>query len=102
MAEPNAGERAGSLAREALEIHRTFVQRGLEHEKDVMADLIRRYNDMLLALEADFDDFHYVPIVGTLSSDATDYKDDWRDELHPTDNGFGQVAELFHRAITGI
>ena len=77
----------------------------LDFEKGVMRDLIDRYGaDALrftLAAMASMDNVHYVEVKGTLSS-GSDYKDDWRDELHPTDDGFIEVARLFHEKIQEV
>jgi hypothetical protein len=64
------------------------------------ADLIDRFNAMLrrvVALEA-FAHVRYVDVRDQLSN-AADYKTWWANELHPTERGFGAVADRFAAAI---
>lgn len=77
----------------------------------MIAQLIDRFNTMLrnLLQEPGFDNVHYVDVRGTLSA-ATDYRDWWANELHPTGgdplfpgkDGFGAVAAKFQAVLSQI
>ena len=73
----------------------------LEPEKQILRNLIDAYNEMLTAVTNPNDLVHYVHVRGTLRHDD-DYREDWRDELHPTDDGFELVAAKFHEVLTDL
>ena len=59
----------------------------------IVRALIDRFNDMLSSLAEQFPAISYVDLRGVVG-------DDWRDELHATDSGFGRVAARFRAALT--
>jgi lysophospholipase L1-like esterase len=75
----------------------------LRDNTDVMADLIGRFNAVLARLpnQAGLGHVKYVNLQGTLSNDLRQerYKDSWDNELHPTEEGFDSVAQVFDDAI---
>ena len=79
--------------------------RNLEQNKDTIVGLIiyfnRQLEDVLQSLGDDFEHVRYVNLHGTLKHDKSDYKDHWSNELHPTDDGFAEIAKEFASAIEG-
>ena len=74
----------------------------LELERTVMRDLIDLYNTMVRDVGDQVPHVHYVEIPGTLSNAPADYRDFWRDELHPTNRGFRLVAARFNEVIQSV
>ena len=74
---------------------------GLRTRSDLTRELVDRYNVMLQALVAEpgLEHVVYVDLRGVLH--ARDYKDDWANELHPTQAGFGEVAARINGALLG-
>ncbi|CAN5763862.1 hypothetical protein BH11PSE8_BH11PSE8_26460 [soil metagenome] len=73
----------------------------VEESKKVMKKLIDRLNQMQIDV-ADSEGFQHVMHVdlrGTLSRNAADYRQDWANELHPTDAGFAKLAAAFAQAL---
>ena len=67
--------------------------------------LVDRFNSVLQRIpsEPGFSHVCYVRVAGTLSSSLTEprkYDRDWGNELHPTRNGFRQVAAKFQESLT--
>lgn len=62
--------------------------------------VIDGFNEMLedLANQSQFGNVHYINLRHTLSSDQ-DYRNDWANELHPTQDGFDKVANAFLAVI---
>ena len=78
-----------------------FDKKGHQKEDDntdTMANLVDRFNEMLEAVASDSEDVKYVDVRPCLSN-ATNYKDDWADELHPTGGAFRRIAEAFHEIL---
>ena len=76
----------------------------LEAHTKVLADLISRFNKRLSEIPMKFKgrvDVRYVDVTILLSNVVSGnvYRDDWSNELHPTDAGFKRVADAIHRAI---
>ncbi len=84
--------------------------RSLAQNTQTMATLVDKFNDVLSGLpgEKDFNHVHYVNLRNTLSNDLgkengkRKYKEDWGDELHPTNEGFAKVAAEFARVIDAL
>jgi hypothetical protein len=80
-----------------------FRQKGyevLKQRKEIVKDLIDRFNDMLAGVAAlpEFKHVNYINLRNTLST-GPDYKKWWDNELHPTREGFKLVAERFAKVI---
>lgn len=83
------------------------VPEELQANADAVAELTRIFNETVLPgiVEAVNKEYgtvlHFVDVRGALSPQVPGdvYKKDWANELHPTGDGFAQVAELIHRAI---
>jgi hypothetical protein len=80
----------------------------LRHNADAMAELITVFNESVLPgirdtanREYGAEIVHAVDVRGELTSELARgrYEDDWRDELHPTGDGFRRVARVIHEAI---
>ena len=74
-----------------------FARKGwgdLGDNQGLMKRLIDRYNRVVELVAERFEQVHYVRTVGLL--DSSDYEEDWADELHPTLDGFRQIALCFH------
>ncbi|HMH12454.1 MAG TPA: hypothetical protein VK578_05050 [Edaphobacter sp.] len=73
---------------------------------DMMRTIIDQFNAMLSTLPNDptLGEIHYIDLRGTLSSIVVDeaYKDDWNNELHPTQKGFIEVAQKFHDVLATL
>jgi lysophospholipase L1-like esterase len=71
--------------------------------KDIVKELINRFNAMLksLAGKAPFEHVRYLNLRETLST-GDDYKAFWGNELHPTSDGFVMVARKFEAEIKKI
>lgn len=68
----------------------------------IIEELIQRFNAMLEEVANDLDPLvRYVSFIdeldGTLANDA--YRDDWDNELHPTDEAFRHLAVILAREI---
>lgn len=72
----------------------------------LMADLIDRFNALVKSIAggSGLSHLHYVDLRGTLSNDLTNrkYRKSWTDELHPTGDGFRDVAARIDAAITAL
>ena len=80
-----------------------FDKKGHQKEEtntDTMAKLVNRFNKVLETVAAESDDVEYVDVRRCLSN-ATNYKDDWANELHPTEDAFHRIAEAFHAKLSG-
>lgn len=73
----------------------------LDQRKEIAKALIDRFNTMLGKVAAKFAHVHYVDLRQTLSSGA-DYKEWWDNELHPTKQGFAQVANRFAAVLSTL
>jgi hypothetical protein len=80
----------------------------LQENADAMEELMALFNQTVLpglrdAANASYGEtvVHCVDVRGTLSSDLAGdaYEVDWRDELHPTGDGFRKVATAIHESI---
>ncbi len=75
----------------------------LRQRRDIMGDLIRRFNRILAGLPTvpGLEHVRYVNVAETLSAETQGaaYRKDWNDELHPTRSGFESVAAEFHRVL---
>ena len=81
-----------------------FTQKGygdLKFNAGVVAALIDRFNAMMQGIPAAPELAHvkYLDLRNTISSDLSDYKKSWNDELHPTKPGFGAIAGVFAAVI---
>lgn len=67
----------------------------------IVTTLIDRFNAMQQNIAANVPKVAYVNARPVLSSSLVndEYKRSWANEIHPTDDGFGAVATLFHTAI---
>ena len=82
----------------------------LTQNTQTIAALINSFNDVLSLIPGttNLDHVHYVNLRKTLSNDLSrangkrKYKRDWRDELHPTEDGFAKVAAEFSSVIEGL
>lgn len=72
----------------------------LEHNKQVCVMLIARFNAMLksLAGKAPFEHVRHLDLRSTPRSDKN-YKKDWANELHSSEDGFAKVVQKFVAAI---
>jgi hypothetical protein len=70
----------------------------------MMHQIIDQFNTMIQNLASDpaFSNIHYVNLRATLSSDLTDYKTSWANELHPTGDGFKAVAARFENVLAAL
>jgi len=72
----------------------------------LMRDIIDRFNAMLAALVQlpDFRGVRYLDLRGTLSNDLTGnaYQQSWDNELHPTAQGFSQIAGKFASVLNQL
>jgi len=70
---------------------------------DVVVKLINRFNTMLKDVSASpgFEHVHYLNLRGTLEH-GSNYKGDWANELHPTDEGFALVSKKFAELIARL
>lgn len=79
-----------------------YGENDLPQMTQLMIVLIDRFNKMLAALPASPNLGHlvYVDLRQQLSNTLPKkYKDDWANELHPTDKGFVKVAKLIDAAV---
>jgi hypothetical protein len=84
-----------------------FVRKGyrdsLADLKVQVAALIDRFNDMLERVTGmpPFAHVHHLDLRGTLSS-GDDYKDSWRDELHPTEGGVRKIVAAYESLLATV
>ncbi|BBJ24441.1 GDSL-type esterase/lipase family protein [Candidatus Nitrotoga sp. AM1P] len=69
----------------------------------IAKELIDCFNTMLskVASLPEFAHVHYIDLRGTLSA-ANNYKDDWDNELHPSESGFEKVTSKFAQVIAKL
>ena len=82
----------------------SFVEKGygtLASRVSIIMVLIDRLNAMLRQIASHIPNVAYVDARPVLSSELANdaYKLSWDNELHPTPDGFGAVAKLFHAAV---
>lgn len=72
----------------------------LQSRHDIVAPFIDALNEMLVKVSAKYPGkvFH-IKTPGTLSATTGNYRNAWANELHPTDDGFRQIAKVFQQAI---
>jgi hypothetical protein len=83
-----------------------FREKGFSQLQDrinLVKDLIDRFNEMLqdVASLPNFNHVHYIDLRGILSV-SSNYKDDWANELHPTEDGFEKVTSQFAQTIASL
>lgn len=83
-----------------------FREKGFSQLQDrinLAKDLIDRFNEMLqdVASLPNFNHVHYIDLRGILSV-SSNYKDDWANELHPTEDGFEKVTAQFAQTIASL
>jgi hypothetical protein len=76
----------------------------LQKRIDMMVDIMDKFNDMVQSLNAQPQLAHvrYIDLRGTLSNRIADYKTWWGNELHPTEQGFGAVADKFAAVLAQL
>ena len=71
----------------------------LQQRTEFLSQLAQRFEQSVLTpLRDQHTHFHFVSLQGTL----TQSKHDWNDELHPTDEGFDQLADRFLSQLQGF
>lgn len=69
----------------------------------IVAELMDRFNEMLIEVASlpDFTHVHYVDLRGSLPSELGHerYKRWWANELHPTEEGFAEIARRFAEVL---
>lgn len=65
-------------------------------QQAIAAEMIDRFNTALAATTASFPNVTYIDTRGVVTDSR------WSDELHPTDEGYGDVAALFKDAIKAV
>ena len=87
---------APSYARKGLGSN---TREGLAERRALTIALMDKYNEMLARLveEPGLDHVVYVDLRSVLTS--PDYRDDWDNELHPTQAGFNTIALEIHNAV---
>lgn len=85
-----------------------FREKGFDIDRlqvriDIAKELIDCFNAMLSEVVSlpEFTHVHYIDLRGTLSA-ANNYKDDWDNELHPSESGFEKVTSKFAQVIDGL
>ena len=80
-----------------------FERKGIQDmakRQDAMRQLINMFNEMLSNLASDPGlGIVYVDVRAELSDDLNNYKVDWANELHPSQDGFRRVAARIAAAI---
>jgi lysophospholipase L1-like esterase len=74
----------------------TFARKNISNDtigRDLMKQLIDRFNDMLLQLDSEVDKFHYLDLRSIINDE------DWVNELHLSSDGYKKVAGLFDSEI---
>jgi GDSL-like Lipase/Acylhydrolase family len=76
----------------------------LARNAGVVRKLITRYNAMMKDVASRLAGVHYVDVRPLLSSelDHRRYRDDWGNELHPTERGFQKVAAAFAAVLRSV
>ncbi len=81
----------------------------LEQNTETMTKLIDLFNNMLIGLADAKSLFHHIDVQHVdlrrcLSNNVENdkYREDWSDELHPSEKGFECIAKKFHRVIEDL
>ena len=77
-------------------------EEALAETTPVIGELIDRFNEMLLAVEAEVEQVHHIDVRPVLSNEIPGYKDDWANELHPRKRGFQAVAAAVASRIEDV
>ena len=73
----------------------------LQARHDILKVFIDRLNAMLKSMESEFSGrLHHIDLTGTLANDVSGYRDQWANELHPTNPGFELLARKFSAALS--
>jgi hypothetical protein len=67
-----------------------------DEARDVMRQLIARFNQMLAELAIEHRNFHYVDVRGEIGPD------DWVNELHPKNSAFRRAAARIHARVQEV
>jgi lysophospholipase L1-like esterase len=85
----------------------SFREKGYITPKDDLCDetrmmrlLIKEYNKVLKEISEKLPHVHYVNVACLFKN--PEYKEDWADELHPTEQIFGEVAGAFDKVIKAL
>jgi hypothetical protein len=75
----------------------------LQERINLAKELIDRFNEMLkdVASLPSFNHVHYIDLRGQLSV-SSNYKNDWANELHPTEDGFKKITTRFANTIASL
>ena len=70
----------------------------------MMKNTMDQFNTMVGSLpsQPELAHVHYIDLRGTLSTQLSDYKDWWANELHPTENGFNAVTDKFAAVLAKL
>lgn len=82
-----------------------FPDNELARRIAIVGTLIDRFNTMLASLATlpELSHVRYVDLRNPpLLSTGADYKDSWANELHPTEVGFGRVAQRFAEVLSSL
>jgi lysophospholipase L1-like esterase len=81
-----------------------FDEKELENRRAntaAMQELIDRFNDVIAGVAAQFTNAHYLDLRPLLTN-GPKYRNDWDNELHPTEAGFRLVGNEFARALASL
>lgn len=75
----------------------------LQQRIGIARELIDSFNQMMTEIASlpEFAHVHYIDLRGTLSA-AANYKDDWANELHPSEEGFKKVSSKFAKTLSDL
>lgn len=62
-------------------------------QADVINYIMDLFNNLLLELQTQYSNFHYIDLRGTLT------KSEWANEIHPTSKGFSKLAQLYDEKL---
>lgn len=76
-----------------------FKEKGIENtqlQNEIGEYLIDRFNEMISRVAASFDEVYYISHVGQVP------RNQWKDELHPNEEGFKVVASNFRNKVNNL
>jgi len=78
---------------------RYMIEKGISSQEDriaIIRYMIDHFNEQLSKTASRFDNVHYIDLRNTVRDDQ------WYDEIHPTSEGFQDIAVKFHKLIDEI
>ncbi|AXG72066.1 hypothetical protein KORDIASMS9_04328 [Kordia sp. SMS9] len=72
------------------------ITRKEDHEA-IIKYLVDEFNEMLIGLDAQYENFHHIDLRGEFPEDSQ-----WDNEIHLKNSGYRKIANIYHEKITEV